>query len=113
MPDSSLDRVDNADIVIILGSDLAFPGRLTLWWALWPDGGVLGCRGSRMKLVAPPDKFRGTATAREMAAAIGRAAATAGVDCIEVPMADGGEGLLGCWVAPTVPRWSPARWATP
>ncbi|MBF43454.1 MAG: glycerate kinase, partial [Acidimicrobiaceae bacterium] len=47
-----------------------------------------------MKLVAAPDKFRGTATAREMAAAIGRAAATAGVDCIEVPMADGGEGLL-------------------
>ena len=45
-----------------------------------------------MKLVAAPDKFRGTATAREMAAAIGRAAATAGVDCIEVPMADGGEG---------------------
>ena len=27
-------------------------------------------RGSRMKLVAAPDKFRGTATAREMAAAI-------------------------------------------
>jgi len=47
-----------------------------------------------MKLVAAPDKFRGTATAREMAAAIGRAADTAGVDCIEVPMADGGEGLL-------------------
>ena len=47
-----------------------------------------------MKLVAAPDKFRGTATAREMAAAIGRAAATAGADCIEVPMADGGEGLL-------------------
>ena len=51
-------------------------------------------RGSQMKLVAAPDKFRGTATAREMAAAIGRAAAPAGVDCIEVPMADGGEGLL-------------------
>jgi glycerate kinase len=47
-----------------------------------------------MKLVAAPDKFRGTATAREVAAAIGRAAETAGVNCIEVPMADGGEGLL-------------------
>ncbi len=47
-----------------------------------------------MKLVAAPDKFRGTATAREVAAAISRAATTAGADCREVPMADGGEGLL-------------------
>jgi len=47
-----------------------------------------------MKVVAAPDKFRGTATAREMAAAIGRAAGAAGADCVEVPMADGGEGLL-------------------
>jgi glycerate kinase len=47
-----------------------------------------------MKLVAAPDKFRGTATAREVASAIGRAAHSAGADCIEVPMADGGEGLL-------------------
>jgi glycerate kinase len=47
-----------------------------------------------VKVVAAPDKFRGTATASDIAAAIGRAAATAGAECVEVPMADGGEGLL-------------------
>ncbi|MBT5904224.1 MAG: glycerate kinase [Acidimicrobiaceae bacterium] len=47
-----------------------------------------------MKVVAAPDKFRGTGTAREVAAAIGRAATAAGADCVEIPMADGGEGLL-------------------
>ncbi len=47
-----------------------------------------------MRLVAAPDKFRGTATAADVAAAIGRAAATAGWDCDEVPVADGGEGTL-------------------
>lgn len=45
-------------------------------------------------MVAAPDKFRGTATAAEVAAAIGRAARTAGWRCDEVPVADGGDGLL-------------------
>jgi len=45
-------------------------------------------------LVAAPDKFRGTATATEVAAAVGRAAAAAGADCDEAPVADGGEGTL-------------------
>jgi glycerate kinase len=45
-------------------------------------------------LVAAPDKFRGTATAREVAAAVARAAVAAGHTCDEVPMADGGEGTL-------------------
>ena len=44
--------------------------------------------------MAVPDKLRGTATAAEAAAAIGRAAATAGWDCDEIPVADGGEGTL-------------------
>jgi glycerate kinase len=47
-----------------------------------------------VRLVAAPDKFRGTATAAEVAAAMGRAAAAAGWSCDEVPMADGGEGTL-------------------
>lgn len=47
-----------------------------------------------MRVVAAPDKFRGTATAAEVAAAVGRAAAAAGWECDEVPMADGGEGTL-------------------
>jgi glycerate kinase len=45
-------------------------------------------------LVAAPDKFRGTASAPDAAAAAGRAARAAGWTADEVPMADGGEGLL-------------------
>jgi glycerate 2-kinase len=46
------------------------------------------------RLVAAPDKFRGTATAAEVAEAIGRAASASGWDCDAVPVADGGEGTL-------------------
>ncbi|MGO9856071.1 MAG: glycerate kinase [Acidimicrobiales bacterium] len=45
-------------------------------------------------LVAAPDKFRGTATATEAAAAIAGAAGGEGWTADEVPMSDGGEGLL-------------------
>jgi glycerate kinase len=44
--------------------------------------------------VAAPDKFRGTATAPQVANAIARAAARVGWECNEVPLADGGEGTL-------------------
>jgi glycerate kinase len=44
--------------------------------------------------VAAPDKFRGTATAHEVAAAVARAAATEGWTCDLAPVADGGEGTL-------------------
>ena len=47
-----------------------------------------------MKAVALPDKLRGTATAAEAAAAIGRGVRAAGWECDEVPVADGGEGTL-------------------
>ncbi|HSL59205.1 MAG TPA: glycerate kinase [Acidimicrobiales bacterium] len=47
-----------------------------------------------MRVVAAPDKFRGTATAAEVAAAVGRAASAAGWRCDEIPLADGGEGTL-------------------
>jgi glycerate kinase len=47
-----------------------------------------------MRVVAAPDKLRGTASARDVAAALGRAAAAAGWECDEVPLADGGEGTL-------------------
>ncbi len=46
------------------------------------------------RLVAAPDKFRGTASAAAVAEAAGRAARAAGWDADEVPMADGGEGTL-------------------
>ena len=46
------------------------------------------------KVVAAPDKFKGTITAAEVARAIGQACWDLGIDCVEVPMADGGDGIL-------------------
>jgi glycerate kinase len=46
------------------------------------------------KVIAAPDKFRGTASAGELAAAVTRAARDAGWRCDEAPVADGGEGIL-------------------
>jgi glycerate kinase len=47
-----------------------------------------------MRLLAAPDKFRGTLTAREAAAAIAVGAERAGWTAVELPLADGGEGTL-------------------
>jgi glycerate kinase len=47
-----------------------------------------------VRVVAAPDKFRGTATAADVAVAIGHAAEALGWTCDEVPLADGGEGTL-------------------
>ena len=47
-----------------------------------------------VRVVAAIDKFRGTATAAEAAAAVCRAAARTGAECDARPMADGGEGTL-------------------
>jgi glycerate 2-kinase len=47
-----------------------------------------------MRVVAAPDKFRGTASAADVARAISTAATTCGWKCDEVPLADGGEGML-------------------
>jgi glycerate kinase len=47
-----------------------------------------------MRLLAAPDKFRGTLTAREAAAASAAGAARAGWDAVQLPLADGGEGTL-------------------
>src|SRR5437764_14473160 len=49
---------------------------------------------SGRRVLAAPDKFRGTASAPEVAAAIARAATAAGWTCDEAPVADGGEGTL-------------------
>jgi glycerate 2-kinase len=45
-------------------------------------------------VLAAPDKFRGSASAREAAAAIAAGAARLGWACRELPLADGGEGTL-------------------
>ena len=47
-----------------------------------------------MRVLAAVDKFRGTASAQEVAAAIGHACWESGNECIEQPIADGGEGTL-------------------
>jgi glycerate kinase len=47
-----------------------------------------------MRVVAAVDKFRGTASAADVAGAIGHACWELGHDCEEIALADGGEGLL-------------------
>jgi len=47
-----------------------------------------------VRVVAAPDSFRGTATARAVAEAVGRIAWEHGWDCDELPVSDGGEGFL-------------------
>ncbi len=53
------------------------------------------------RLVAAPDKFRGTATASEIASAIARAATGLGWTAVCVPLSDGGEGLLEAFDTPS------------
>jgi glycerate 2-kinase len=47
-----------------------------------------------MRVLAAPDKFRGTLTARQAAAALAAGALNAGWTGVELPLADGGEGTL-------------------
>ncbi|MEI8238816.1 MAG: glycerate kinase [Actinomycetota bacterium] len=47
-----------------------------------------------MRVLAAVDKFKGTASAALVAAAIGHACWELGHECVEVPVADGGEGTL-------------------
>ena len=53
-----------------------------------------------MRVVAALDKFRGTATAAQVASAVAQAVAGHGGTTVEVPMADGGEGLLDVFGGP-------------
>ncbi len=47
-----------------------------------------------MRILAAPDKFRGTASAAEVAAAVAAAGRVVGAITDEVPLSDGGEGFL-------------------
>jgi glycerate kinase len=49
---------------------------------------------SAVRVVAAVDKYKGTASAAQVAAAVGHACWELGHDCTEVPVADGGEGTL-------------------
>jgi glycerate kinase len=60
----------------------------------------MGQTGGDMQVVAAPDKLRGTATAPDVARAVARATARAGGECVEIPVADGGEGTLEVFGGP-------------
>jgi len=47
-----------------------------------------------VRVLAAFDKFKGTASARDLARAVGHACWDLGIDCDEVALADGGEGTL-------------------
>jgi glycerate kinase len=70
---------------------------------------------SGRRLLAAPDKFRGSASAPQVAAAVGAAARAAGWSCTELPLADGGEGTLDAFgganrtTSVTGPLGSPVR----
>jgi glycerate kinase len=49
------------------------------------------------RLLAAPDKFRGTASGARAATAMADAAQAAGWDVVALPISDGGEGLLDCF----------------
>jgi glycerate kinase len=53
-----------------------------------------------MRILVAPDKFKGTATARQLADAIGSALRKAGHDVVAAPLADGGEGFLDVFGGP-------------
>lgn len=53
-----------------------------------------------MRVVIATDKFRGTATAAEVASAVARAVRANGDEAVEIPMADGGEGTLAALGGP-------------
>lgn len=53
-----------------------------------------------MKLVAAPDKFKGTLTAIEAVEAIARAGESCGWDVVSIPLSDGGDGFLDVFGGP-------------
>jgi glycerate kinase len=51
------------------------------------------------KVIVCPDSFKGTSTAGEVAAAIASGVREAGLEAVELPLADGGEGTLDALLA--------------
>lgn len=60
--------------------------------------------GPGLRVVAAPDKFRGSASAPDAARAIGTAVTASGGTARELPLADGGEGTLDAFGGPN--RWT-------
>ena len=68
------------------------------------NGSAVGGVGGVLRVLAAPDKFRGSATAPEAARAISAAVRSRGGTARELPLADGGEGTLDAFGGPN--RWS-------
>jgi glycerate kinase len=73
-----------------------------------PDGNIAVSRplarpgqSSVWRVLAAPDKFRGTASAVEVARAVSEAADAVGMVSRALPLADGGEGLIDVFGGPT------------
>lgn len=47
-----------------------------------------------MRVLAAPDKFKGTASVHDVARSIGHACWERDIECTEIPLADGGDGLI-------------------
>ena len=67
----------------------------------------------RPRVLAAPDKFRGSASAPDVAAAIAAGARWAGWSCTELPLADGGEGTADALHAALGGEWRRARVSDP
>lgn len=52
-----------------------------------------------LSALVAPDSFKGTYSAREVAAAVARGLRDGGVDAVEMPVADGGEGTMDAMLA--------------
>jgi glycerate kinase len=80
----------------------AFDKPRALWFAETVDA-----RSRPLRVVVAPDSFKESMTAAEAAAAMARGvrAVYPGADCVEVPMADGGEGTAEALVAALGGEW--------
>ncbi len=52
-----------------------------------------------MKILVAPCTLKGSLSARDAAAAIARGLSSPGMECLELPLSDGGEGLVDCFLS--------------
>ncbi len=52
-----------------------------------------------LKILVAPCTFKGSSSARDAAAAIARGLRASGAECFELPLSDGGEGLVDCFLS--------------
>lgn len=78
---------------------------MPMWWSSWARISASTAKGVGFRVVAAPDKFRGTASAAEVAAAVARSVVDVGGSAVELPMADGGEGTLEALGGPNRTTW--------